>query len=67
MLLKEQLKEQNGGDRFLIYYERYVEGILREQLGTGLRIGFALANWTNNTAESVNSILKMLTGILYLK
>ena len=61
MLLKAQLKEQNGGERFLFYYERHVVGLLSDQLVTGLRIGFASANWTNNIAESVNSILKMLT------
>ena len=65
MLLKEQLREQHSGDRFLFYYEKHIEKILRHQLVSGLRIGFSSGNWTNNTCESINSILKMLTGVLY--
>ena len=64
-LLREQLIEHEKGSSFLPYYEKYVKSILREQLSTGLRIGFAAgANWTNNNAESKNAIIKMIAGLL---
>ena len=64
MLLREQLKEHIKGSIFLPYYEKHVQGILREQLTKGLQIGFASgANWTNNNAESKNKIIKMISGI----
>ena len=58
MLLCEQLKEHQHVSRFLAYYEQNVRPILKTQLTTGLRVGFASgANWTNNNAESKNKIL----------
>lgn len=64
LLLREQLKEHEKGANFLPYYEKHVSSILKEQLSTGLRIGFSSgANWTNNNAESKNKIIKMITGI----
>ena len=63
MLLREQLQEQDVGANFLPYYENHVREILREQLTTGLKIGFSAgANWTNNNAESKNKIIKMIAG-----
>ena len=44
------------------YYERHVQPILRNQVASGLRIGFASGNLTNNNAESKNYIIKMITS-----
>ena len=65
LLLREQLKEFKGGPRFLEYYESHVQGVLRNQLVSVLRIGFATGNWTNNNAESKNYIIKMIRSKFY--
>lgn len=62
LLIREQLKEDVTASSFISYYEQHVQPVLREQLYTGLSIGFASANWTNNNAESKNYILKMICG-----
>lgn len=66
ILLKEQLKEHEKASRFIPYYEQHIRMILRNQLETGLRIGFAGGNWTNNNAESKNHIIKMITSINFI-
>ena len=63
MLIQEQLQELPDAQTFLLYYQRHVLQVLREQLDTGLSVGFATADWTNNNAESKNYILKMISGI----
>ena len=62
-LLCEQLNEHQHGSRFLAYYKQHVRPLLKTQLNTGIRVGFASgANWTNNNAESKNKIIKLILG-----
>ena len=65
-LLKAQLNEYQEGPRFVQYYKLYVKDVLRDELVSGLRIGFTSGNWSDNNAESKNHIVKLITSITFV-
>lgn len=48
----------NLADKFVIYFNRRLKGLIKYKVNEPMREGFISCSWTNNNSESINHMLK---------